>query len=109
LSSPWHRTPTLPLARAGVRMDGIEQSRDMVDRIREKTGGNTVEVTIGDKSWVTTGRSYGLVYLVYNTIGTCSPKTTRSAASSAPPAAWQAKACSSSNAAYRPPPARPGQ
>ncbi|MFD0855255.1 class I SAM-dependent methyltransferase [Actinomadura adrarensis] len=28
----------LPLARAGVRVDGIELSPDMVDRMREKTG-----------------------------------------------------------------------
>lgn len=59
----------LPLMRAGVRVDGIEQSRDMVDRMREKPGGDTVEVTIGDMSRVITGRTYGLVYLVYNTIG----------------------------------------
>jgi SAM-dependent methyltransferase len=59
----------LPLMRAGVRVDGIELSRDMVDRMREKPGGDAVEVTIGDMSRVSTGRSYGLVYLVYNTIG----------------------------------------
>jgi SAM-dependent methyltransferase len=59
----------LPLAGAGVHVDGIEQSRDMVDRMREKPGGNAVEVTIGDMSRVLTGRRYGLVYLVYNTIG----------------------------------------
>ena len=59
----------LPLIRAGVRVDGIEQSRDMVDRMREKPGGDTVDVTIGDMSRATTGRTYGLVYLVYNTIG----------------------------------------
>ena len=59
----------LPLARAGVRVDGIEQSRDMVDRMREKPGGDAVDVTIGDMSRVTTGRRYGLVYLVFNTIG----------------------------------------
>jgi SAM-dependent methyltransferase len=59
----------LPLTRAGVRVDGIELSQDMVDRMREKPGGNAVEVTIGDMSRATMGRSYGLVYLVYNTIG----------------------------------------
>lgn len=59
----------LPLMTAGVRVDGIELSQDMVDRMREKPGGNKVEVTIGDMSRVTTGRAYGLVYLVYNTIG----------------------------------------
>lgn len=59
----------LPLTAAGVRVDGIEMSRHMVDRMREKPEGSTVEVTIGDMSRVTTGRTYGLVYLVYNTIG----------------------------------------
>jgi SAM-dependent methyltransferase len=59
----------LPLAGAGVRVDGIEMSRHMVDRMREKPDGNNVEVIMGDMSRVTTGRTYGLVYLVYNTIG----------------------------------------
>jgi SAM-dependent methyltransferase len=59
----------LPLVNAGVRVDGIELSQDMVDRMREKPDGNNVTVTMGDMSRVTTGRTYGLVYLVYNTIG----------------------------------------
>jgi SAM-dependent methyltransferase len=59
----------LPLMRAGVRVDGIELSPDMADRMREKPGGAGVAVTMGDMSRVSTGRSYGLVYLVYNTIG----------------------------------------
>ncbi|NEA28238.1 class I SAM-dependent DNA methyltransferase [Actinomadura bangladeshensis] len=59
----------LPLARAGVRVDGIELSSDMVDRMREKPGGDRIDVTMGDMSRVTTGRAYGLVYLVFNTIG----------------------------------------
>jgi len=59
----------LPLTRAGVRVDGIEQSPHMIERMREKPDGNIPEVTIGDMSRVTTGRTYGLVYLVYNTIG----------------------------------------
>jgi SAM-dependent methyltransferase len=59
----------LPLRAAGVRVDGIELSQDMVDRLREKPGGDQVEVTMGDMSRVGTGRSYGLVYLVFNTIG----------------------------------------
>jgi len=59
----------LPLVKAGVRVDGIELSKDMVDRMREKPGGDQVEVVMGDMSRVTTGRSYGLVYLVFNTIG----------------------------------------
>lgn len=59
----------VPLTRAGVRVDGIEMSQHMVDRMREKPNGHAVEVTIGDMSRVSTGRTYGLVYLVYNTIG----------------------------------------
>ena len=59
----------LPLTRSGVAVDGIELSQDMVDRMREKPGGDEVNVTIGDMSRVGTGRSYGLVYLVFNTIG----------------------------------------
>jgi len=59
----------LPLRAAGVRVDGIELSEHMIDRMREKPGGNQVEVTVGDMSRASTGRTYGLVYLVYNTIG----------------------------------------
>ena len=59
----------VPLAATGVRVDGIEISQDMVDRMREKPGGTNVDVTIGDMSRVSTGRRYALVYLVFNTIG----------------------------------------
>jgi SAM-dependent methyltransferase len=59
----------LPLRAAGVRVDGIELSRHMVDRMRDKPGGDQVEVTMGDMSRVGTGHTYGLVYLVFNTIG----------------------------------------
>jgi SAM-dependent methyltransferase len=59
----------LPLARAGIEVDGIELSPDMVDRMREKPGGDAINVTPGDMSRVSTGRRYGLAYLVYNTIG----------------------------------------
>lgn len=59
----------LPLTSAGVPVDGIEMSEHMVDRMRDKPGGQGVKVTIGDMSRVSTGRTYRLVYLVYNTIG----------------------------------------
>lgn len=59
----------LPLIGAGVRVDGIEQSQHMVDRMREKPGGQDVHVVIGDMAGTGMGRKYGLVYLVYNTIG----------------------------------------
>jgi SAM-dependent methyltransferase len=59
----------LPLMAAGVRVDGIEIAQPMVERMREKPGGTDVEVTIGDMSTIGTGRTYAVVYLVYNTIG----------------------------------------
>lgn len=58
----------LPLAKTGIHVDGIELSQHMVDRMREKPGGTDMRVTMGDMSRSTTGRTYGLVYLVYNTI-----------------------------------------
>jgi SAM-dependent methyltransferase len=59
----------LPLSETGVRVDCIELSADMVARMQEKPGGDRLEVIVGDMSEVETGRTYGLVYLVYNTIG----------------------------------------
>jgi SAM-dependent methyltransferase len=59
----------LPLAERGVRVDGIELSPDMVDRLREKPGGADLDVTLGDMARVDApGSSYRLVYLVFNTI-----------------------------------------
>ncbi|MFD5827636.1 class I SAM-dependent DNA methyltransferase [Lentzea sp. NPDC060358] len=58
----------LPLADTGVAVDGIELSPDMVARMREKPGGAGIDVTMGDMSTAGTGRTYPLVYLVYNTI-----------------------------------------
>ncbi len=59
----------LPLKRAGVHVDGIEQSQHMIDRMREKPDGQNVRVIIGDMAHASMGRKYGLVYLIYNTIG----------------------------------------
>jgi SAM-dependent methyltransferase len=59
----------LPLMRAGVTVEGIELSQDMVDRMREKPGGERMRVVIGDMARAEMGRRYGLVYLVFNTIG----------------------------------------
>jgi SAM-dependent methyltransferase len=58
----------LPLTAHGLVVDGIDLSPHMVERLRAKPGGERIEVTIGDMSVATTGRRYGLVYLVYNTI-----------------------------------------
>ena len=38
----------LPLARRGIRVEGIDLSRAMVARLRAKPGGDAIGVTIGD-------------------------------------------------------------
>jgi len=58
----------LPLALKGVPVDGIELSPAMVVRLRAKPGGEQLHVTIGDMSTVGTGKTYRVVYLVYNTV-----------------------------------------
>jgi SAM-dependent methyltransferase len=58
----------LPLTALGVAVDGIEFSVAMVEKLRAKPGGATLDVAIGDMSVLATGRRYGLVYLVFNTI-----------------------------------------
>jgi len=58
----------LPLTRAGVAVDGIDQSQAMVDQLRTKPGGEAIDVTIGDFAEVPVAGSYRLVYIVYNTI-----------------------------------------
>jgi len=58
----------LPLAQAGIRVDGIEQSSAMVNVLRTKPGGDELQVTLGDMSEVGTGATYRLVFLVYNTL-----------------------------------------
>ncbi|MGW7413371.1 class I SAM-dependent DNA methyltransferase [Streptomyces sp. NPDC054863] len=60
----------LPLARRGVPVRGIDMSRAMVQKLREKPGGDALGVTIGDFATTETeGRgSFSLAYLVFNTI-----------------------------------------
>lgn len=58
----------LPLAQRGIRVDGIELSPDMVARMREKSGGDAIDVTMGDMARVSAPGTYPLVYLVFNTI-----------------------------------------
>ena len=58
----------LPLVERELRVDGIEQSSAMVDRLRAKPGGAELAVTIGDMSTVALPDRYSLVYLIFNTI-----------------------------------------
>ena len=57
----------LPLAATGVRVDGIDLSLAMVERLRAKPGGVQLDVTIGDFAAVDVAGRYRLVYVVFNT------------------------------------------
>jgi SAM-dependent methyltransferase len=58
----------VPLAERGVPVHGIDMSRAMVARLREKPGGDDVGVTIGDFATTTVDGTFSLAYLVFNTI-----------------------------------------
>jgi SAM-dependent methyltransferase len=58
----------LPLAARGVRVQGIDVSEAMVARLRDKPGGNEIDVTMGDFATTRVDGEFSLVYLVFNTI-----------------------------------------
>ena len=58
----------LPLAARGVAVDGIDISEAMVDRLREKPGGDGLDVSIGNFADVDVAGSYRLIYVVFNTL-----------------------------------------
>ncbi len=58
----------LPLSQRGVRTSGIELSAAMAARLREKPGGQDIDVVIGDFATTKAGGPFTLAYLVYNTI-----------------------------------------
>ena len=58
----------LPLSQRGVPVHGIDLSEAMVARLREKPGGDGIEVAIGDFATTTVDRTFSVAYLVFNTI-----------------------------------------
>ncbi|GAA3229909.1 class I SAM-dependent methyltransferase [Streptomyces sp. XM83C] len=58
----------LPLAARGVEVHGIDMSRAMVKRLREKPGGDAIGVTIGDFATAKVDGTFSVAYLVFNTI-----------------------------------------
>src|SRR5207248_8837909 len=59
----------LPLAQRGVRVHGIDLSAEMVAKLREKPGAEAIGITIGDFATTRVDGTFGLAYLVFNTIG----------------------------------------
>ena len=58
----------LPLAQRGVPVHGIDMSKAMVARLREKLGGEDIGVTIGDFATTTVEGTFSVAYLVFNTV-----------------------------------------
>jgi SAM-dependent methyltransferase len=58
----------VPLAARGVDVAGIEASAAMVDKMREKPGGEDIPVVIGDMADVGVDGLFGMAYLVFNTL-----------------------------------------
>jgi SAM-dependent methyltransferase len=58
----------LPLAARGVPVQGIDLSEAMVARLRSKPGGSRIPVAIGDFATTRVEGTFGLAYLVFNTI-----------------------------------------
>jgi SAM-dependent methyltransferase len=57
----------IPLAERGVEVHGIDAAEPMVARMREKPGGTSVPVTIGDFADVDVDGEFDLVFAVFNT------------------------------------------
>lgn len=58
----------LPLSRTGVAIHGIDLSEAMVTQLRKKPGAEEIGVTIGDFASTRVAGTFGLAYLVFNTI-----------------------------------------
>jgi SAM-dependent methyltransferase len=63
-----HGRVAIPLAARGIEVDGIDYSANAIELIRAHPKGAAVNASVGDISDFTLGRSYSLVYLVFNTI-----------------------------------------
>lgn len=57
----------LPLQARGLNVYGIDISEEMVARLRAKPGGNDIQVVMGDFAEVDLGRTFSLVFAVFNT------------------------------------------
>jgi len=57
----------IPLAAAGVAVHGIDGSEAMVEKLRAKPGGESIQVTIGDFADLDLEDRFSLVFVVFNT------------------------------------------
>ena len=57
----------LPLAAQGLEVHGIDASEAMVARLRAKSGGDGIAVTIGNFAEVAVAAHYSLIFVAFNT------------------------------------------
>jgi SAM-dependent methyltransferase len=58
----------LPLAARGLAVSGIEASAEMIAKLKNKPGGHTIPVVLGDMADVAVDGQFDLVFLVFNTL-----------------------------------------
>jgi SAM-dependent methyltransferase len=58
----------LPLTARGIDVHGIDASKSMVAKLREKEGGSGIPVTMGDFVDVGVRGRYSMVFIVFNTL-----------------------------------------
>jgi SAM-dependent methyltransferase len=58
----------LPLAERGLEVHGIDASEAMVEKLRQKPGGDRIPVTIGDFADVNVEGQFSLVFVAFNTL-----------------------------------------
>lgn len=58
----------LGLQDRGIRVGGLDGSESMVAKLRDKPGGEEIDVTIGDYRSTRTGHTYAVVVLAFNGI-----------------------------------------
>jgi ubiquinone/menaquinone biosynthesis C-methylase UbiE len=58
----------LGLQARGIRVRGVDCSEKMVSKLREKPGGDQIDVVLGDHSVIDLGERFSVVALVFNAI-----------------------------------------
>lgn len=59
----------IPLTERGIHVEGLDLSAAMIEQMRRKPGGDVIPAVVGDMTTARLGRTFALVYLVFNTIG----------------------------------------
>jgi SAM-dependent methyltransferase len=58
----------LPLAESGLEVHGVDASEAMVQKLREKPGGDSIRVTMGDFADIDVDSQFSLIFIAFNTL-----------------------------------------